>query len=797
MRMSFKARIIGSLCLMILFTVGISALGYFSLKKVGESQQSFVDQTMEQVRLTVELEARMNRVDGQIQVYLDDGIAAADPSRTQAAFRIVDEEFGGIDRNFQALAGLATGDRATAVREIKRVWDRFVAIEKDLRAAARSRSNLAGQTLLRSDSKVAFNAVSAQLTEAAQTGVAMNATGKLMAALAVASANLTAIRDAEVAMTLTVANEEIAAYDGQIAALRAEFDNQIAVALSEAVFTTVGVIEAVQPLWSVYLAELDRVAIAIKSNDKGRVLELLEPKSTQFDAAYSGVKELVELAEKTFESEVASNVSTARSSENGLLSAACAAILLGVALAVLLARSLSTGLSRAVDVAHIVSAGELDIDPRTARKDEIGELLNSMADMVANLRRNRDVMRSMSDGDLQVDFKSSSPTDQVGSSLERMLEQFRSVIGRVRTDVEDVSLSAQQMNMTADQLSDGARQQASAAQQAAAAVEQMTANISQSADNASETEKIATQSAGEAQKSGETVGRAVDAMKTIAEKITIVQEIARQTDLLALNAAVEAARAGEHGKGFAVVASEVRKLAERSQEAAQEIGTLSSETVQVSGEAGRMLEQLVPNIQRTAELVQDISAATREQNIGAEQINEAIRNLDDAIQKNASAAEEAAQTSDLLASRAGRLSEAVSHFRIDQSAASGPGVRETLKTKSPEPVVHSDASAGDAARSEDEDVAEASRQSTPTSFARPTLSNPVLAPAVASAAVALAAVPDTEPTMEADVGLAEPASAESTTGFELDLGLDDVSDDDFQAYPRDEPDARYCRTERS
>jgi methyl-accepting chemotaxis protein len=203
-------------------------------------------------------------------------------------------------------------------------------------------------------------------------------------------------------------------------------------------------------------------------------------------------------------------------------------------------------------------------------------------------------------------------------------------------------------------------------------MEEMAANIHQNADNAGETEKIARQSAADAARSGEAVGKAVAAMKAIAEKITIVQEIARQTDLLALNAAIEAARAGEHGRGFAVVASEVRKLAERSQTAAAEIGRLSSQTVLVSEEAGQMLTRLVPEIQRTAGLVAEISAASREQNSGAEQINVAIQQLDQVTQHNAGAAEEMSSTSEQLSSQAQQLQATISFFTLGRQAPAGP-----------------------------------------------------------------------------------------------------------------------------
>jgi methyl-accepting chemotaxis protein len=200
-------------------------------------------------------------------------------------------------------------------------------------------------------------------------------------------------------------------------------------------------------------------------------------------------------------------------------------------------------------------------------------------------------------------------------------------------------------------------------------MEQMAANIKQNADNATQTEKIARQSSGDAQRSGEAVGRAVQAMQTIAEKITIVQEIARQTDLLALNAAVEAARAGEHGRGFAVVASEVRKLAERSQAAAAEISTMSSQTVKAAQEAGEMLGRLVPDIKKTAELVTEISAACREQDIGADQVNQAIQQLDKVTQQNASASEQMSATSEELSSQAEELQNSIAYFRLDAAGA--------------------------------------------------------------------------------------------------------------------------------
>jgi methyl-accepting chemotaxis protein len=200
-------------------------------------------------------------------------------------------------------------------------------------------------------------------------------------------------------------------------------------------------------------------------------------------------------------------------------------------------------------------------------------------------------------------------------------------------------------------------------------MEQMVSNIRQNMDNAMQTMKISQKAADDATQSGIAVSEAVVAMKEIAGKISIIEEIARQTNLLALNAAIEAARAGEHGKGFAVVAAEVRKLAERSQDAAGEISQLSSSSMDVAERAGEMLGKLVPDIQKTAELIQEISASGSEQNAGAEQVNKAIQQLDMVIQQNAGASEELASTSEELASQAQQLQGTIKFFKVGDNGS--------------------------------------------------------------------------------------------------------------------------------
>lgn len=277
----------------------------------------------------------------------------------------------------------------------------------------------------------------------------------------------------------------------------------------------------------------------------------------------------------------------------------------------------------------------------------------------------------MANGDLvaNIEVKGRDETGRLQAAMKNMVEKLREVVGDVRSASDNIASGSHQLSSSSQQVSQGATEQAASAQEASSSMEQMTSNIKQNADNAMQTEKISRKAAEDALKSGKAVIEAVTAMKEIAGKISIIEEIARQTNLLALNAAIEAARAGEHGKGFAVVAVEVRKLAERSQTAAGEISQLSASSMEVAENAGEMLSKLVPNIQKTAELIQEISAGGNEQSAGAGQINKAIQQLDQVIQQNAGASEEMASTSQELASQAEMLRETISFFKIGDTGS--------------------------------------------------------------------------------------------------------------------------------
>ncbi len=319
------------------------------------------------------------------------------------------------------------------------------------------------------------------------------------------------------------------------------------------------------------------------------------------------------------------------------------AVIIAIVLSIALTRSIVSALIQGVEFAEELASGNLGAELTVTQKDELGVLADA---------------------------------------LRRMSERLTDTVVTIRRSADAVASGSQEISSSSEEMSQGASEQAASAEEVSSSMEEMASNIRQNADNAMQTEKIARKASEDAQQGGDAVAETVVAMRDIADKISIIEEIARNTNLLALNAAIEAARAGEHGKGFAVVASEVRKLAERSQSAAGQISELSSSSVAVAERAGELLKQMVPDIQRTAELVQEISAASAEQNSGADQINKAIAQLDQVIQQNASASEEMASMSETLNGESDNLISAVEFFRMGDNGRRylpGPGTAQAAE----------------------------------------------------------------------------------------------------------------------
>ncbi|MFO8141382.1 MAG: MCP four helix bundle domain-containing protein [Marinobacter sp.] len=378
---------------------------------------------------------------------------------------------------------------------------------------------------------------------------------------------------------------------------------------------------------------------ALRANDLVRASTIVEENIRPlYEPVSAGMDNLIDLQIRVAEQEYQSAQAVYANIRNLAIGSIVVGLLFAIALGVIIMRGITLPLGMAVQLAKDLSEGDLTRRVDHESKDEVGQLLTAMKAMVAKLTQ---------------------------------------IVGEVNGSSDALASASEEVSATAQNLSQGASEQAASVEETTASVEQMSASIEQNTENAKVTNDMSSKASSEAIQGGQAVTKTVEAMKSIAEKISIIDDIAYQTNLLALNAAIEAARAGEHGKGFAVVAAEVRKLAERSQIASQEIGEVARGSVSLAEQAGKLLEEMVPTIRKTSDLVQEISAASTEQSAGASQINIAMEQLNSITQQSASSSEELASTSEEMSGQAQQLQQLMTFFKIEQ----GGGRQDSRPTR--------------------------------------------------------------------------------------------------------------------
>ncbi len=642
MKSTLKFKLGAAFAVVVLLAAGGMIFGISEMGKIRSTYDELIDNSMKRVRLSSELDAlavRISRDSGNI-------ILASSTEEIDGYASAIDENAARIDELLDEIYELSGADGRATVDEFRQPWAEFLEHASTVVEYARLQSNRQARRLLQNEARATYeDLLAAQKGLQQRLRAKMDASGDQRASARYAAVAdlfpvLLQIRASVLNVLASAENPEAQQRHAEVT--KAHFEdldsrmNRAERQLFGEDRTALTEIRSRVDAWRPLVLEAQAKSLengdhlAAEMAKEGETYRreaeaILDGKATRLRAAASAAQEAV----------AAEYVATRYT----LFGALALITLLATVIAVWIVRGIMRQIggepAYAQDVLRQIASGNLHINVATRRGD----------------------------------------TTSVLAAVEEMTERLKGVVGEVASAARNVASGSEEMSSSANQLSQGAQEQASSTEETSASVEQMAANIKQNAENTAQTETIARQAAKDAETSGEAVGDAVKAMETIADKIMVVQEIARQTDLLALNAAVEAARAGEHGRGFAVVASEVRKLAERSQEAATEISGLSGETLRSAQSAGEQLESLVPDIQKTSELVAEISAANNELNAGASQISEAIQQLDTVTQQNTSASEEMSSAASELSHQADRLQSSISFFKVDGAGEERDDIR--------------------------------------------------------------------------------------------------------------------------
>lgn len=672
---TIRKKLIVAFSILIVLMVVIAGIAFLRFHQINTRVDEITDVTANKVLLIGQIKHDITAISRDQK----NMIATVEDEKMIEIGRNIEKTIKSINDNVNKLEALSQGETLSLVKSLKDILDEYYAVHQNVQRIAMQNTEIKAEEIADNESRDAYLKAMTTLNQL----VGEVSDREVVRAVVQLKQAISEVNSIERDLIIAKSDDDLQKHLGQAADAEKAAEENVLVLERKLAGEAKALFNKFQMQYATYRTFHLQVRDLAETNSGGKAEEISVTLGEKIDdQADEVIARIYDIINAQLEKDQVDMDNMYDSVVITMVIVIFVAMLVGVMIATWLLKDIMSSLNIATGAIKKVAAGDFSADVKQDKKDEIGMMLSELQFMIEKLRSSVDVAKLVSKGDLTIDFTTiKNKGGDLDQALEEMVNNLREIATTIYNGAENVLNASQQVAAASQQMSQGAQEQASASEEVSSSMEQMVANIQQNTDNSRETEKIANKAAKDIQVSGESVSETVEAITNIAEKVAIIEEIASKTDLLALNAAVEAARAGEHGKGFAVVAAEVRKLAERSQKAAAEITEISAKTVKAAQQSKELLLNTLPDINKTAQLVQEIAAASVEQNTGADQVNGAIQQLSQVTQGNASAAEEMSSNAEELNGQAEELKTAVSYFRLGNRSLKIKSVKSTLSSK--------------------------------------------------------------------------------------------------------------------